>query len=273
MTSKVTDHNPTVHDLKRPWAQMYEEQVKYIIELVNRGAAFPNTLEEGVGDSFEFQEYIRSLIGFTIEEIYEAFEVLENILDSLSKNRADIQMIREYNEEASDVLSFFGNLFFHLDIDEHFIADTYAHVAKEDKLFLPDNLTDPLLMGFHLAEERFNQEIDNVEIAFMQSFQIPINQSAHAEVGGHVIGPTLMQEYQRGIFYTVQQLNCARHNMKLKPWTVIAKETKWPEVKRGIALAFLNFCYCLVTVKHRPTMVAKTFLAKNIIKFERLEEK
>lgn len=274
MTSKIKDHNPTVQSPRRPWAQMYHDQALYINELINLGKAPDLSLIQDDFNSLTAQAYIRDVIGYLTEEMFEAREVLTEILKNITTNNQIPGLLTDYNEEVADVLSFWGNLFFYLDIPNEKFHEIYRQVAADNQLTYPqvgDYEVDPLYDGIMLAKQMFSRSY-NMEVLSMRSFSYQIDQSVHHQVGGHIIGPELVAEYDKGLMETLAQLNIARNNMKIKEWTVKAKESNYNLVVDSIVKAFLNYQYCLVSMSHRETMVAKTFLSKSIIKFERLEE-
>lgn len=203
----------------------------------------------------ELQSYLKEIIGNLEEELYEAFDEVEEWVTP-SPNPTLISTTIKVKEEFADTTHFLFELFIYSGIDEDWLSEKLMEVIKEVNW-----ASDIELLTFN---ERAYAALRRIAIQNnFEKYKIrggTIRNSEIHDLNKHHVYLSNIQRY----------LKQSRYLLKNRAWKRMNQETNYPLFKEKVFSAFVYYFMYLEFLGIADTMI-EDYLCKNIINFERIE--
>lgn len=267
----------------RPLKQMWAQQTLLVDKYVEKGKQenYPMSLEDKKGQAF-----IRELFGFLEEEMFEAFEhiqdmgvVMHNALPSSLGTKGTTDYLKNFNEEVADTMAFWIEIFMYIGYDESTIQDYYSTILEQiDNLHLdkgPDVMATAIEYSKMILGHRHQVNHERLKIA---SFNLVIENNMHNhnenELPGNWISDDVVNISQEYLFHSVKHLNIARNCLKMKFWRESDNSPNYQKFYNNLMEAWLNYQVFLYAAGYTlSTQYSYNFKLKNDINMERIKTK
>jgi hypothetical protein len=181
------------------------------------------------------QIFMRELIGFLEEEIFEAFEILERTELVLRKGELSfedrIKHFYEFNEEIADTLHLWFEVMIYFGIDNYAFNDYYLKLYKEKGLMSPNDVknTTSLDMAIKYSYAVLYQN-DDITLGNLKMGQMDLvtatlahkidNEGLSWELfnGGRYLSAKRVRMSESYLFHSIKYLQASKHTLKIKYW-------------------------------------------------------
>lgn len=227
------------------------------------------------------QKMIKEFLAYVSEELSEAFEHLEEIMDLL-------------NSPKSNTLSKFLSIK-HLEVNEE-LADCW-HFLLEVLIYCnvtPESISSFLLSEFQklnigdkfIIQNSEEGKIDILEAALFYSsirnserFNKPskLDQYTQTRVdnvyGAYLLSPIILRDVGRLNWDIIHTSNITRGLLKNKAWKQTPVEANTKKFQEGLLLIFIKLCDLMEFLDFDSTGIYYTYHRKNLINQERIKTK
>lgn len=268
-----------------PLDKIFEAQSN-LVELyikAEKQKPFPISLEDK-----DSQAFIRELFGYLQEELFEAFEILETDTGIFMVNPIqDIKVIEDhlvkFNEEISDTLCFFVEIFQYTGITEDSLYEYYSIMLEQMDLMRLSQQHDTLGTAINYAEfilqvgHRIDKRI--IEVGshnIIKHNPKVLNCSIPSKYfeAGHLISSNTVTLSQYYIFNTLKHINITRNCLKMKYWRENGDGVNYEKFNHNLMEAWLNYTVFLyLNGFNNSERLATIFMIKNGINIERVKTK
>lgn len=213
------------------------------------------------------QKFLKELVGFLEEEIFEAYEVLEEIQSQHTKDRlkpADAKkLIEDYNEEQADGLHFFIEVLQYANVSVESLQEYYGlYFEAKDQLQMLD-ITDTLQTAFnhamtvdYLAGQRVHFKL--------------IDTTDDLTTGGTRISGQMMAHSKNALFEVIKYLRLATNQLRSKYWKEGESEPNYELFFDYLIEAWLHYILYLKIAGFTPESVRATYIRKNQVNIDRI---
>jgi len=274
-------------DGKHAWEIIWAHRIE-LMQKYNEKGKLPNwplNLEEKEG-----QVFIRDLMGFLEEEIFEAFEHLEQTELALRKTDLDtngrIDHLLKFNEEIADTLHLWFEVMIYFNIDLYAIEDYYKTLVKQ-KVLMPipeaDNYEDilglALRYGFMVVYANNNITNQTLQLGALNVINMSTQYAIDEQqipwellMGGKFISAKVVRESRDYLFDAIKHLQKARNTLKIKYWRNQDDRPNYEALHSNIMEAWLYYvCFLCRNNFQTPEQILHVYLRKHFINIDRLK--
>jgi hypothetical protein len=247
-------------------SELYEMQSKLVTLYCDQGKQSPPPIDLTKKDN---QKFIRDLIGFLEEEIFEGYEHLEELTRTHPeiKPKQVMELIEKYNEEQSDAMHFFIEILMYVNIQVEDLRTYYeTYFTQKDLKGMIDN--DPLIMAFNHATT-----VDYM-IGLRQRVSFRIAQTVDdLSTGGVLVGANSLTQSKEALFESFKYLRLATNHLKNKYWKDSETGINMELFFENIMEAWLHYVLYLHINGYTARSVRDTYIRKNLVNIDRIKNK
>lgn len=252
----------------------------------NKLPEWPSPIETSEG-----QVFMRDLMGFLEEEIFEAYDILEGTELIMRKGELSpedrLKYFLDFNEEIADCLHIFFEILIYFGISLIDFVDYYKILAK-DRILLPEpeilKVTDimDLALKYGNVVLTMNDDIHQGNIMMGNINMVTLGLSNQIEreqlpweifEGGKYLSAKLVRKCQYYIFHSLKHLQLARHTLKIKYWRNQDMKPDYGTLHHNLMEAWLYFvCFLCLSNFHDSKQIEQIYLRKHFINIDRIKQ-
>lgn len=245
-----------------PFEVVWAEQIKLMQAYKDAGrlSEWPVALQPK-----ENQKFYRELLGFLEEEIIEASWEAHELLNLAKSNQSTHEKLVMLNEEIADSLHFWVEVFIYLGLVVRDFQEYYA--AMHDRFYLNKREGDILELAFQFAISWGNK---NIKLDPSLCFSLAAMPECY-EMAGRLIGPDVLEAYEKYTFKSVQAIQLAKNCLKSKQWKGREYEVNVEKFNEFLMEGWLNWILSLSILRLRPLALTQNYLQKNRINHDKIK--
>lgn len=270
--------------MTQPLKIIFDNQAKLVDKYIEAGKQGP--YPAGLITKEE-QAFIRELFGYLEEEIFEAYELIENMgiklettqPNQITKKEVEAHLIT-FNEEIADTLAFWVEIFIYTNITADTLKEYYEVMFEQMDLGALLDKDNTINMVFSFAKNiialsnRVNPRIIQSQAHNLRYHHRDLDIPRNFNVGGNFISTGIVKLSEHYIFHSIKHLKVARNCLKKKYWRENGEEPNYDKFHNNLIEAFLNYSVFLLANGYETSeQLVDIFMYKNNINLNRIKDK
>lgn len=243
---------------KHATTELWKKQTELMQEYHNSGKlpSWPMALNDRLN-----QKFLRELMGFLEEEVFEAASLYPAIVEAVSKNQPEElpKLLLDFNEEIADTHHFWIELFIYNGYTVRDISNFYLELDKV-RFFGFKADEDPLEMAFKYSSHHIQTELTPNRMLIHS-----MDKTDPLRIAGSEVGPNLLELFEKSIYQCVKHLNLSRNYLKNKYWTNSDREVDVAGYNMSVMEAWLQWNLAITLTGATYSSVTQCYLLKNKI--------
>lgn len=242
-------------------------------------------------ETSEGQVFMRDLMGFLEEEIFEAYEMLEVTELILRKGELTSEdrfnYFVNFNEEIADTLHIFFEVMIYFGIGLAEFNDYYLQLVINRQLLpRPEAIAykDYLALAIRYADTILTINDDMNQSKLMMGNFNMLNDGLKYKIedeglpweifeGGKYLSAKLIRKCQYYIFHSLKHLHSARHTLKIKYWRNQDLKPDYATLHNNLMEAWLYYmCFLALCNFNSSRQIENIYLRKHFINVDRIKK-
>lgn len=284
---KFESQTLSLKDLDNPLENIWYNRIVLMNMYKDKGKLpeWPLSIEDESG-----QIFMRDLMGFLEEEIFEAYEHLEHSELILRKGELTteerLKHLIEFNEEISDTLHIWFEVLIYFNITLQDFEDYYRELCISQNIH-PENVV-------RNTKDIFTLAINHASIILLKQEDISINNLGKGNIdiisysveklieynnidwlaisGGRYLSAKLVRISQYYIFHSLKHLHTARHTLKIKYWRNTDQKPDYTTLHHNLMEGWLYFmCFLCLNNFTSSRQIENIYIRKHNINVDRIK--
>lgn len=214
------------------------------------------------------EAFYRELFGFLEEEIIEASEQVDLLLDTLENNKEGAKnVLIDLNEEVADALHFWIETFIFLSFMPRSFEKYYEDLSAQ--YYLNSGRGDIFKLAFQFSENYLRKEGKLAELSGASTYTVEMEPLPYEQAGSR-ISLESKELYESLTLKTIKHLQLAKNCLKNKYWKSKEYEVNVALFNQHLMEAWIYWTMSLVALGLRPAALIQNYLLKNKINHNKI---